>query len=505
METGTDIPKPTEAELKALDLWEQQEFARQDLTQFCCYVDPAQAKNYLSRHLDFIAGNLNEMVAGGYDRLFLTCPPRHWKSSLVSEKFVLKYIADNPTHSVILASHAESLALKFSRTIRNTIVANERFHELYPDIRLIEGIGSVAEWAVEGAYRATLRAIGTGGSPVGGGADLIVVDDPVANFKQVSSPENRQALLDWYLNDLRDRLEPNGKIIMVMSRWHEGDLAGQVMKMSKSGDGEQWREIRLPAMSEGKGDLLGRDKDEALWPERWPLDILKKIKLGQGSRAFASKYQGTPRVEDGSILDSRKLVMVDADKVPKRFEKIVRRWDLAFSDNKNADYVAGAKVALDNAGNRWILHIKRIHGRWTASKPEIIRVANQDGQICVCAIEANGTQLGYYQEMSADVRMANLQVVADKPEGSKEMRASNWGTRLDDGIIYCVRGEWNQELFDEMDYFPNGENDDCIDAVSGAWKIIGETGHAPPQRVANVEVKSIGFEMPQSRRRGVTI
>ena len=498
----TAIQPPTDAELRALDLWEQQQFARQELTQFCCYVDPSQKKNYTARHLRCIARELDTMEKGEYDRLFLTCPPRHWKSSLVSEKFVLKHIADHPDCSIILASHAESLALKFSRTIRNTIIANERFHELYPSIRLIEGIGSVHEWAVEGAYRATVRAIGVGGSPVGGGADLIVVDDPVANFKQISSATQREDMLNWYINDLRDRLEPDGKIVMVMSRWHEADLAGMVMKMSKSGDGEKWKELRLPAFSEGAGDPLGRAEGEPLWPERWPLEVLKKVKLGQGSRAFASKYQGTPRVEDGNILDSRKLVMVEPEQVPKRLVKVVRRWDLAFSDNKDADYVAGAKVAMDANGNRWILHIKRIHGRWTASKAEIMRVAQADGINCICAIEANGTQLGYYQEMLADARMANRQVVDDKPEGSKEMRASNWGTRLDDGIIYCVRGEWNQELFDEMDYFPNGENDDCIDAVSGAWKILGETSDPQYKRV---EVEKHDEYRVATSRRGIMV
>lgn len=468
----------------------QRELARRDLISFSQYIDSPARMQYGAPHLRLIADKLEALERGDFDRLFITCPPRHWKSSLCSEKFPLKYIGEHQTESVIIASHAESLSLKFSRTVRNNILANERYGELYPDVTIFEGSSSVHDWAVAGAYRSTLRAIGTGGSPVGGGANLIIIDDPVANFKQISSPTQREAILDWYLNDLRDRLEPNGKILLIMSRWHEADLAGLLMKMSKSGDGEPWETLHLPALADPMPatkdkpaipDPLGRAKGEALWPERWPVEILNKIKLGQGSRAFASKFQGSPRPDDGNILDSRKLIMVDADEVPKRFQRTIRHWDLAFSDSQGADYVAGVKMGMTTDGRRYILHIKRIHGRWTRSKPIIRDIAIEDSHGVEVSIEANGTQLGYYQEMAADPKMSNRVVLKYEPEGNKEMRASMWGSRLDDnnvearqGVIYCVRGEWNSELFDEMDYFPNGENDDVVDGVSGAWSQLGE-------------------------------
>jgi predicted phage terminase large subunit-like protein len=495
------------------------ELARCDLIEFSQYIDPAASAEYGAPHLRLIADKLEQLERGDFDRLFITCPPRHWKSSLCSEKFPLKYIGDHPKDSVIVASHAESLALKFSRTVRNNIILNENFQTLYPEAQIFEGTASVHDWAVVGAYRSTLRALGVGGSPVGGGANLIIIDDPVANFKQVSSPTQRQAILEWYLNDLRDRLEPGGKILLIMSRWHEADLAGLLLKMSKSGDGEPWETLHLPALAEtmkaGKDtpeivDPLGRQKGEALWPARWPVPVLNKIKLGQGSRAFAAKFQGSPRPDDGNILDSRKLIMVDAEEVPKRFVKIIRHWDLAFSDAQGADYVAGVKMGITTDGRRYILHLKRIHGRWTRSKPIIRDTAIEDGHAVIVSIECNGTQLGYYQEMAADTKMANRSVIKYEPDGNKEMRASMWGSRLDDndveqksGIVYCLRGEWNQELFDEMDYFPNGENDDCVDGVSGAWAQLGDSfgdysrikkpeDAAAPERFATTSTMRVG-------------
>jgi predicted phage terminase large subunit-like protein len=100
--------------------------------------------------------------------------------------------------------------------------------------------------------------------------------------------------------------------------------------------------------------------------------------------------------------------------------------------------------------------------------------AESDGPECIVLVEANGSQKGYADQMKEEIQ--NRVVEPDVPEGSKEMRASIWGTRLQDGIIYVVRGEWNQALFDEMDYFPNGEHDDQVDAVSGAWNRLNSYG-----------------------------
>jgi phage terminase large subunit-like protein len=102
-------------------------------------------------------------------------------------------------------------------------------------------------------------------------------------------------------------------------------------------------------------------------------------------------------------------------------------------------------------------------------------MARSDGVNIECIVEANGTQLGYFQDIHDDEAMANRLVSPGIPKGSKEMRASLWGSRLDDGIIDCVRGEWNQAFFDEMDFFPNGDNDDQVDGVSGAnYALVGE-------------------------------
>lgn len=466
--------KPTKAELERLQYEARAEQARRGLTDFCAWVDP-KAKEYQVAHLRKIAEKLEQVKIGKIKRLFITAPPRHWKSSLTAEKFPLWCLAEDPLMSIGCFSHGSTLPTRFSKNVRNNIANNPLFQELYPNVKLKDDSANMSDWALRGTYRSSFRAFGVGSSPTGEGFDLIIIDDPVADAREAYNLTRLEATWLWYQETIRDRLNPGGAIVLVMSRWHELDLAGRLLKESAAGSGGEWEILHLPAIADTDNDEIGRTQGEALWPEQWPLEELLKTKLEVGGRAFAARFQGSPRAMEGNTLDSQKLVMIDAEHAPKHFVKLVRRWDLAFSENKGADYVSGAKLGMAADGKRYILHIKRIHGRWTASVPVIRKTSEEDGPECVVGIEANGTQLGYYQEMHDDPKMANRIVVADKPEGKKEMRASMWGSRLEDGIIFCVRGEWNQEFFDQMDFFPNAEHDDDIDAVSGAWKLLGES------------------------------
>lgn len=449
-------------------------YARADLTAYCSYIDPEASRfggGYDAPHLRVIAQHLEQVESGACRRLFITCPPRHWKSSLCAEKFVGWYLGKHPTHTVMLVSFETGLTTEFSIKVRDTVAGNTAYQELFPDAAVRADMCAAEEWALTKAYRATVRVFGVGSAIRGRGADLIIIDDPMED-KAEHSKEHREKVVKWYKNTLRPRLEPGGAIVLIMSRAHKQDLAGVLMEESRNGDGEKWVQVHLKAIAE-KDDSLGRSPGTALWPGRWPLDELLSTKKSIGSRSFAAQYQGEPRADDTAILDSSKLRMVDFADIPKRFVKVVRCWDLAFSDKSGADYVAGVKMGLMEDGRRYILHVKRIHGRWTKSKPEIIKLAQEDGPFVTCAIEANGTQLGYAQDIQDDIRMSSRTTYEYVPEGNKEMRASIWGGRLEDGIVYCVRAPWNQELFDEMDYFGSTDHDDIVDGVSGAWAVLG--------------------------------
>lgn len=438
------------------------ELRRRHLIDFAQGVDPRAAACYGAPHLRRIAEKLEAFERRDFTRLFITTPPRHWKSSLIAEKFVAWYLGRHPTQSVGLASHTSSLSERFSRSVRDLIAANTTFSETFPGVAIRPDQSGVSDWLLAGGFRSSCRAIGTGGALIGSGFDLLVIDDPVADHEAAFSKRQRDATWAWYQNVLRERLDPGGLIVLVMSRWHEDDLAGRLLKAAEDGTGEKWEQLHLPAVDEN---------GNALWPERWPVAELDKIKLAIGSRAWAAKFQGRPKPDAGNILDSRKLVMIDADAVPPLIAQ-ARYWDLAFSERDGADFVAGAKLGRDANGRIYILHVRRVKGRWPESKPIIVDIASGDGPSVNVGIEANGTQLGYAQDAKADSRMSDRYVQAVKPIGSKEMRASLWGSRLDDGLIYCVRAPWNNELFEEMDSFPFGAHDDQVDGISGAYSML---------------------------------
>lgn len=478
---------PTPAELEWLRREAARELAYRHVVDFAQYVDPNYASKYGARHMRVIGEALDRVADGRCRRLYIHAPPRHLKSSLVCEKFTLKYLADHPDHTVGVFSHGAALPLRFSKNVRGNVDSNPRFRELYGRVRLKPGSSNQSDWSLEGAYRSSFRSFGVGSAPTGEGFDLIVVDDPVPDAEAAYNPDRLEAIWQWYRETLRDRLNPGGKIVLVMSRWHECDLAGMVLKESRAGTGEQWESVVLPAVSNEAGaacefeDATAR----ALWPAQWPLDALLETKLGQGSRAFAARYQGSPRAASGNALDSTRLVMVEREQVPKLVE-VVRYWDLAFSDKAAADFVAGVKMGLSETNQRVILDVEVIKGKWTQSEPVIRRVAHRDEPECRQAIECNGTQLGYYQQLSEDPSMADRTVVKGEPEGSKEMRAALWGARLEDGVVLCVRAPWNGELFDEMDYFPNLGRDHVVDGVSGCWALLGRpTGALTERDLAN--------------------
>ena len=474
-----DIANLKDHERAGVLQWAKQELAKEDLIEFCCHIDPLAADRYRAKHLQCIASKLEQVECGLVTRLYITTPPRHWKSSLVSEKFPTWYLARNPKHSVGIFSHGMALPTRFSINVRKNISYNPLFADLFPEVK-VDG-GPTCGWSLKGAFRLSMRSLGVYCAPTGEGYDLIIVDDPVGDANEANSPAALDKSIRWYRETLRDRLNPGGKIIIVMSRWAKNDLAGYVMAESKSGDGEFWEELRLPALAE-PDDVLGRPEGAALWPEWVDEEALAQIKKAQGSRAFAARFQGSPRSEDGNLLNSSKLIMIDAADLPEQMEITVRRWDLAFSEPgiRKADWSAGVKMGR-HGDRRFILHVKRVQGKWPKVAPIIKQLADTDGVNCICMVEANGTQKGYADQMIEEI--PNRMVEADCPEGNKEMRAAIWGNRLADnntttkqGVIYCVRGEWNEELFDEMDYFPNGDNDDIVDGVSGAWNRINQPG-----------------------------
>lgn len=388
-------------------------------------------------------------------------PPRHGKSEQNTVRYPIWRLEHNPEMHVIIGAYNQTLANKFSRKARRLAV--ERL-EVSSDRAAVE------EW--ETMQGGGLRAVGVGGGITGQGGNLILIDDPVKSREEAESDSYRERVWDWYKDDLYTRLEPDGAIILTMTRWHEDDLAGRLMLEAQNG-GEQWEVLNLPALAEAN-DPLDRKLGEALCPERYDVEALENIRMVQGIRSFTALYQGKPQPDEGALFKRQWFGIVE--QAPEGL-KWARYWDLAASVKTSADFTASADVGMATDGTIYIRNM--IRGRW--EWPDAKRIMIQT------MLAGNGTRHGIeeamhglaaVQELRRDPTLANTHIRGIHVDKDKLARALPWAARAEAGKIKLVQGSWINEFLNEVCAFPNGTHDDQVDTVSGGVQMI-----AAPRRI----------------------
>lgn len=402
-------------------------------------------------YLVFLRRELELVSDGKTKRLMVMMPPRHGKTALVTVRWPVWWMERQPGLRVIVAAYNQTLANKFSRMSRR--IAEMR-------LGLSDERRAVEEWQT--LNKCWYRAVGVGGGVTGMGADLILIDDPVKSREEAQSSLYRDKVWDWYTNDLYTRLEPGGAIVLVMTRWHEDDLADRIL----STDGDNWRVVRLPALAE-QGDLLGRIPGEVLNPERYPVEELQKIRAVLGSWAFEALYQQRPMPAEGGLF-KREWFTKFVDVPPAQVHVRVRYWDRAATAG-SGDYTAGVRMSKTADGLIYIEDIVR--GQWsTGERDRIIRQCAET--------DPPGTRIWLEQEpgssgvdsVQALIRLlSGYSVWADRVTGSKVTRAEPLASQAEAGNVIIVRGLWNAPFLDELIVFPHGKHDDQVDAASGAF------------------------------------
>lgn len=297
------------------------------------------------RYLTYIQGFLDQVTRGEIDRLMLFVPPRHGKSEMTTIRYPIWRLARRPGMRVIVGAYSAALALKFSRKMRKLARA--------AGIELSKERTATEDWETEEG--GGVRAAGVGGGVTGMGADLILIDDPVKSRAEANSPAYRDKCYDWYTDDLLTRLEPGGAIILIMTRWHEDDLAGRILA---SDEGSEWTVIRLPALAE-KNDPLGRTEGEALCPERYDVDALRRRRLVLKS-SFEALFQQRPQPAGGTIFQEV-WFQSRYKRLPKLLE-VWSCWDTALKAEEENDESACIVMGSGEDGNVYILRV--LHGRW---------------------------------------------------------------------------------------------------------------------------------------------
>ena len=417
---------------------------------------------YTARHLRLISDNLEAMRAGEFDRLAIFMPPRHAKSETVTVRFPVYLLEQDPTERILVTGYNERMARRFSRKSRT--IAKGR-------IALAADKGAADEW--ETAQGGGLIARGVGTPPTGYGFSWIFIDDPIKKREEAESEVYREKVWDWYTDDLYTRLEPGGKIVMTLTRWHHDDVAARAL----ASEPDRWRVLKLPAIAE-EDEPGGRCKGEALWPERFPLDALLRIRDVQaksdGAYGFEALYQQNPTPKEGAFFKVAQIQIEDAAPVGLR---TVRAWDLAASTK--GDFTVGVKLGRDPAtGLFWILDVQR--GQWTPDDRNavMLQAAAMDGGQTRIRLAQDPGQAGVDQVQHLTRMLAGYTVTAERVSGSKEARADAIASQVNAGNVRMLRAPWNQALLEELRIFPMGRNDDQVDALADAFQQLSVQ---PPQ------------------------
>lgn len=412
------------------------------------------------RHLAHTRQFLTQVTDGTLNKLMIFEPPRHGKSEMVTIHYPAYRLEREPTTRVIVGSYNETLAARFSRRTRR--ITGQR-------LDLNRERWAAIDWETE--QGGGLRAVGVGGGITGHGGQLILIDDPVKSREEADSPAYRDRVWDWYREDLYTRLEPGGAIVLIMTRWHEDDLAGRILA---SEDGANWTTVRLPALAE-PDDPLGRAGGEALCPERYDAAALADIRRVLGEPSFAALYQQRPMPPGGELFKgvwfSNRVSSAEAGP----FEGLVRYWDRAASAD-HGDYTVGLLMGR-RAGRYTILDVVR--GQWETYERErmILDVAYrdratwEDGESATVTIwlEQEPGSSGADSVRATIRALAGYSVFAERATGSKESRAEPLAAQAGAGNVDLVRAPWNMAFIDELCGFPHATHDDQVDAASGAF------------------------------------
>ncbi len=445
---------------------------RSNLTAWATYV-LEKSELTPANHHHLLLQNLDALSRGETDRLMVLMPPGSAKSTYVSILFPAWWFVQHPRSSIIAASHTAALAQHFGRQIR-ALVAE---HSDLLGYRLAVDNRAAARWQTsrQGEYFAT----GVRGSITGRRADLAIIDDPIKSQAESLSPLQRESLWNWYRFDLTTRLKPKGRIILVMTRWHDEDLAGRLIAQDRA----EWQVLRLPALAEAD-DPLGRTVGEALWPEWEDAAALLRKRATIGERAWWSLFQQSPRPLQGSLFKVPRIEILD-DLPENANGRVVRAWDFAATPQNGSndpDWTVGLKLLRDPSGRWIILDLVRLRGSPRQVEQAIVETAQKDGpSVTVCLPEDPGQagkiQVAYFTRM-----LAGYPVTSSRESGSKLVRAMPLASQVEAGNVMILRAAWNHALLEELRDFPYGRKDDQVDAFARAFAVQTENA-APARRI----------------------
>ena len=440
-----------EYRLKKLQLIEN---ARNNFLDFVRYVWP---QFICGQHHKIMAEKFESLVKGDLNRVIINIAPRHGKSELTSYLFLAWLMGRAPSTKIIQATHTGELAMRFGRKVRNLMDSDE-YKEVFPEVTLAADSKAAGRWETNkgGEY----FAAGVGGAMTGRGADFLVIDDPHSEQDALSETAMEKAY-EWYTSGPRQRLQPGGKILLVMTRWSKADLTEKVLQdQARDPRADKWDVIEFPAiMPSGK----------PCWPEFWKVQDLLAVKAALPVNKWNAQWMQDPTAEEGAIFKREWWKVWNKDYIPE-LQYVIQSYDTAYSKKETADFSAITTWGVflpDSDETEALILLDAKKGRWDF--PELKRVAldlykywNPD---CVL-VEAKASGLPLSQEL----RRTGIPVVNYSPGGrnraqDKVARANAVSPVFEAGFVWAPDEDWAVEVVEEMAEFPYGENDDLVDSA----------------------------------------
>ena len=412
------------------------------------------------KHHQIMAEAFERVANGTLKRLIINMPPRHTKSEFASYLLPSWFLGRFPEKKIIQTAHTAELAVGFGRKVRK-LVQSEAYAKVF-DTKLSSDSKAAGRWNTDkgGDY----FAIGVGGAVTGKGADLLIIDDPHSEQEaKQGNPAVYDGVYEWYTSGPRQRLQPGGSIIIVMTRWSKKDLTGQILKSSQKEGVNDWEVIEFPAIL---------PSGTPLWPAFWKKEELEAIKAEIPVSKWEAQYQQNPTSEEGAIIKRDMWKIWEGDS-PPHCDFIIQSWDTAFEKNNRADYSACTTwgvfrhpdkngdykpniIVLDSFKRRMEFpELKtRAMEMWKEWNPDTLIVEKKAaGAPLIYELRKMGIPLTEFTPSKGNDKIARVNAISDL---------------FNSGIVWCPQTRWADELMEELAAFPNGDNDDLVDSTSQA-------------------------------------
>lgn len=425
-------------------------------------------------HHGLMAEAFEKVIQGNLRRLIINMPPRHTKSEFASYLLPAWFLGNNPTGKVIQTAHTAELAVGFGRKVRN-LVSSDEYQEVFPGVDLQIDSKAAGRWNTNqgGEY----FAIGVGGAVTGKGADLLVIDDPHSEQEgQSLDPSVFDRVYEWYTSGPRQRLQPGGSIVIVMTRWHKRDLTGQILKSSINRKGmDEWEVIELPAIL---------PSGNALWPEYWAVEELERLRAELPVPKWSAQYQQDPTSEEGAIIKRDSWKRWDKPEAPE-CDFVIQSWDTAFLKTQRSDYSACTtwgvfhrESDVDGLKHTNVILLDAFKERMEF--PELKERAYKEWQHWQPdAFIVEGKSSGMPLVFELRQRGIPVQEFVPSRGNDKVVRVNSIADLFSSGIVWAPETRFAEEVIEEFASFPTGDHDDLVDSGTQALIRFRKGGFLP--------------------------